>query len=453
MRPRTTHWRIASIFLALFVPALAAATDPILVDPPENDVPTGRYSPFAQFQAGLQRVLDRCDTNDPIVAAREGAGALGPAMRRDIERALACPALRSVPADSPARHGALTEAVWRAVMGAIPPPSVLDRAQALVMAFEGTDFGESPEWNFCQDGRGTAPATLDPKAPGFLCRNSSDPCSYLTWGPRGATAGSGREIQHILWMAWHRDRALVEGAFGGEFPTLQRLFRLPGSAQKGQCESDTPIARLLCAVWADPVRRKHWDEALIQLGRSPLVRTIYAELYRASEFDGEKLKAFAALWERLDLTVSEIDYAFFLDRITHLGGPPDDEAAAIEGVGACMRGEFRALSVNAAARRCLARIEPHERQPEYRRARDVAYYIDAYPADTLSKEELEAWENYIPVTAAGTFGLSDARNVPADRVTSLSAAPELPTGDAFASELDNACPANVLSPLRAPPNR
>jgi len=56
-------------------------------------------------------------------------------------------------ATSLAREGALTEAVWQAVMGTDPVPSLQDRANALVFSFEATDFGDTPEWNFCEDSK------------------------------------------------------------------------------------------------------------------------------------------------------------------------------------------------------------------------------------------------------------------------------------------------------------
>src|SRR6202008_1376693 len=114
----------------------------------------------------------------------------------------------------------------------------------------------------------------------------------LTWGPRGATAGSGRRIQGILWMAWRQDRALVEKAFGREFANVRRFFRLQSGPSDRICMEVTPLRRFMCAVWMDAARRDIWERALGDLGRSPMVRKNYDRLYALREFDGDKLRAF-----------------------------------------------------------------------------------------------------------------------------------------------------------------
>jgi hypothetical protein len=354
-----------------------------------------------------------------------------------------------VPRGSPAAEGVITEAVWRAAMGDQPLPSVQDRANALILSFEATDFGDKPEWNFCQDSKRDRRHPADPRSPRFVCYNDSDPCSYLTWGPRGATAGSGREIQWVVWMVWKSQPALVEKAFGDEFANLDRFLRLKG-AKSDQCEPDTPVARFMCAIWLDPHRRKVWEDALVALGRSPVARAAYARLYASQEYDGEKLRDFDALWKRLDLAPSEVDYAFFLDRVTHLGGPPDDTDATVAAMSACIAQESAALNRNAAARRCLARLQPHERQPGYRLARDVAYYLDGYPDGALGEKEVSTWAGYVPLSAVHNLGLSDLKPVEigeAAPVASLGEdAPRPTSAELTAAEME-ACPAGVLAPL------
>src|SRR5262249_14746399 len=162
-------------------------------------------------------------------------------------------------------------------------------------------------------------AELTPPKPNGSCVNSSDPCSFLTWGPRGATAGQGREIQWILWLAWKQVPAEVERAFGPEFASVQRFFQLKTNPYN-RCEHGAPLERFMCAVWLDPARRQTWNKALAELGRAPGVRDAYNRIYAHQEFDGAKLEEFADLWKGLGLPVSEIDYAFFMDRITHQGG-------------------------------------------------------------------------------------------------------------------------------------
>jgi hypothetical protein len=433
-----------------------ASVDAIILNANRYDVFVGRYSAFARFQVELQRVLDQCGKPAPAVvpAGKRPRGKFGQETRQGISRALECEALQHVPENSAAREGILTESVWHAVMGDEPIPTARDRAHALVLSFEATDFAEPPEWNLCQDNMRSAPRQSNRWAPDFVCYNASDPCAFLTWGPRGATAGLGREIQLILWMAWKENPALIEHAFAAEAGNLQRFFRLKGGGNEG-CRSETPLKRFLCAIWMDPVRSRRWESALAELGQIPLVRNSYARLYAMQEFDGEKLRAFFELWHKLGLTPSEVDYAFFLDRITHLGGPlARGEVSAVEALTACMRQEPMAISVNGAARRCLARLQPHETQPEYRLGRDVAYYLEAYRDGALSENEIQAWASYVPLSAIHTFGLSDEKPADREEPASLSTlGPDLPLADRSDLALIDLshCPATVISPVPSKP--
>jgi hypothetical protein len=82
------------------------------------------------------------------------------------------------------------------------------------------------------EGDAELPRQSDRWASDFVCYNVGDPCAFLTWGPRGATAGLGKEIQLILWMIWKENPALIERAFGAEAGNLQRFFRLKGLATR-----------------------------------------------------------------------------------------------------------------------------------------------------------------------------------------------------------------------------
>jgi len=449
-------WLIAILLSLMNGAAPMASADAVILNANRYDVFVGRYSVFAKFQAKLQHILDECGKPAPAVVppGRQPNGRIGHETRQGISRALECEALRQVPENSPAREGILTESVWRAVMGAEPLPTAKDRADALVLSFEGTDFGDLPEWNFCQDNIPSVPRQSNRWAPDFVCYNASDPCAFLTWGPRGATAGLGREIQLILWMIWKENPALIDSAFGAEAGNLQRFFRLKGGGSKG-CYTETPLKRFLCAIWMDPARSTRWENALVELGQVPLVRGAYARLYAMREFDGEKLRTFFELWHKLGLTPSEVDYAFFLDRITHLGGPLEEGGVtAVEALMACMREDHRAISVNGAARRCLARLQPHETQPDYRLGRDVAYYLDAYPHGALSENEIRAWANYVPLSAIYTFGLSDERPAHKENTAPLNTlGSDLPLADSSnLAPIDlKKCPATVISPLRRKP--
>jgi hypothetical protein len=264
-RPLTRN--IAACLLAAFLaydpgffPAYAA--DAIILNTDRYRVDTGRYSSFASFQRNLQRTLDDCGQGTPHVVApgEEPLGRIGSETQAGIQRALQCAALKGVPHDSAAKSGAITKAVWRAVMADAAVPSYRERADALILSFEATDFGDRPEWNFCQDSTRQAGGQFDPRAPEAVCYNESDPCSFLTWGPRGATAGQGREIQWVLWLAWTRAPADVERAFGREFAAVSRFVRLKGDP-RNICTHGAPLERFMCAVWLDPARRTVWETA------------------------------------------------------------------------------------------------------------------------------------------------------------------------------------------------
>jgi hypothetical protein len=437
-------------------PAAARAADDVILDAGRYYILAGRYSVFADFQRNLQRVLDDCGKTDPTVVPKGGepSGRIAAETMLGIKAALDCRPLQdAVPPDSAAKDGVLTASVWRGIMGDRPPPSLQDRVAAFVLSFEGTDFGDRPEWNVCQDNKGRKQGEPDATVPGFVCYNASDPCSMLTWGPRGATAGSGREIQWILWMTWKQDRALVEKAFGREFSNVRRFFRLKSGPSDRICMEVTPLKRFMCAVWMDPERRRIWEDALGALGHSQLVRRTYDRLYALREFDGDKLRAFFELWRRLGLATNEVDYAFFIDRMTHLGGPPNGPGS-FQKLTQCIAGETKARSRNAAARRCIARMQLHDTQPDLRSARDVGFYQDAYPEGALSKAEIAGWSAYLPVTGVHNFGLSETRTVEMPHAAGLeSLGRDLPLperSDLTETELKG-CPATVLTPLRRRP--
>lgn len=434
-------------------PALAGS-DPIVVDAPDQIVSGGRYSQFATFQDRLKSLLQRCDrTRHREIAARlEPDGRIGKETRRAVVAALACHELKDVPAGSRAREGAITAAVWRAILGRTPTPDLRERTMALILTFEDTDFGDSPEWGFCRDNAPDAATSTDPTAADFACRNATDPCSFLTWGPRGATAGGGREIQLVLAMVDKRQPRLVESAFGAETANVRRLLGLvAGDAQR--CPEDSAVELFMCSVWLDRKRRRQWESGLIKLGQEPLVRQLYERLYSFEEFDGAKLARYYELWSRLGLEVHEVDFAFFMDRITQFGGPwqhaKDDTIAK---VAACMATDRRAHHANGKARRCIALLQPHPNQPDDRLARDVAFYIDAYPDGALPDREISAWAHFKPVSAVMGLGLREDVKVALPDAISIAQSGESlplnPTSEALTEAERTSCPATVRSPLR-----
>ncbi len=424
----------------------SARGEDVVLDTRRYVVTAGRYSVFGEFQGRLQELLSRCrsDGTTTVSDAERKAGKIGAGTRAAIIEALACPELSSAAQSSLARQGVITDAVWRAVMQTDQVPTPFERAQAMVLSFEATDYAAAPEWNLCQDGVATS------RTGGFECFNASDPCSYLTWGPRGATAGSGREIQLILRQLEREEPHLLQQLFGAEYPHLQRFYGLK-TASRESCAGAVPMKVFLCAVWMAPERKAIWDQAFARLGENAKARSIYERLYSATEFDGAKLGDFSELWQALGLYSSEIDVAFFLDRATHLGGPPDRDDKTIGAMKRCMAEQRGALSRHGAARRCLARLQPHRMQLQYRLARDVAYYLDAYPEGGLSEREIQAWSGYVPISAGLNLGLRDDRRfaiAPSSTLSALGIETVAEQRDDVTAEERKACPASVLTPLR-----
>lgn len=455
--------RIASIaaLIAVLMPldggARASSADAVILNAARSSIQAGRFSVFAVFQSKLQSMLNDCHQAEPWVVPPETqpTGTIGEETRLGIERAIACGALKHVPPGSAAHEGAVTASVWHEVMPGVPQPDVRSRADSLTLSFEATDFGDAPEWNLCQDGTRARFGPSHRQRAQFVCFNASDPCSFMTWGPRGATAGSGREIQYILWLAGQQQPGLLQEAFGTEYENFRRFLHLKGGS-RGQCSGNVPLKTFLCAMWLDAPRRQAWETAFAKLGYSPVVRAAYDRVYSLVEFDGEKLNDFYELWHDLKLKPTEIDFAFFLDRITHLGGPPDDTDRTLRTLQQCMHRETHALTRNAAARRCLSRLQPHETQADLRAARDVAYYLDAYPTGALNETEIKGWAAYAPLSAVFNFGLSDSVTYPMPKSAPLSTlGKDLPRPNSNLVTADEIarCPSAVSTPVPHKPLR
>jgi hypothetical protein len=446
-----TAFVLASTSIVPITPALAETSDAViyrlrtgLEHPEEEFLWGGRYSVFANFQKRLQDVLTACGKPTPYVVAPGTVpdGKIGAHTRDGIVRATRCPAMANLPVGSPAREGAITQAAWSAVMGAQPAPTLDERIGALILTFEATDFGLPPEWNFCQSGPHD-----NPTAPGFVCYNKSDPCSFLTWGPHGATVGNGREIQWILWLTRQTNPALVDDAFGSEKSTMQRFLSLRTDPDN-KCPNDTAGEKFMCTVWITPARQAIWNDAIAKLGTSSIVRSNYDRLFRSNEFDGGKIKRFFRMWSELGLTATQADYAYFFDRATQTSGPSPDEdtfQAQVAEVRNCVANEPSSININARARRCYSLKHRSGKQPDQRLGRDVAFYMDQYPA--LTDEEAHEWGRYKRITI-GDLAITDATPYGAFTAPSIGSEGPTPNSENLTPEEKIACPTTVLNPIR-----
>jgi hypothetical protein len=437
------------VIFSLFIgggPALGE--DAVILDPRDHPIRTGAYSTFAAFQQVLdQRLRDCSRAAGP--ATRQSFATFDSLSAATIRAAVACGMIADLPESSPARLGVLTASVWQSVMGDRPPPALAEIVAVITLSFEDTDFTDPPQWNFCQDNPGPQATRAADALRNRRCINGTDPCSLLTWGPRGATAGQGREIQHILWRISRESLDLFSRAFGSELRSAIRFLHLPG-APPDRCEGTSATEHFMCAIWVNPRRRKIWDDAFRELGSSSLARQIYNEVYAGQAFDGEKLEAYDRLWRAIKLAPTEIDFAFFFDRSTHVGDPPDDPAL-VGRLRACIAKEPVSVGEHARARRCLSILHPHSTQPTDRVGRDVTFYVDAYPPVSLGRRELQLWQAHVPLRAAKNFGLSDERSVPPGKMlTSVNDAGP-PKEEAGLDPDEGTCPLFILTPNRAAP--
>ncbi len=442
---------LALCCVPLHVSNVAHAKDAVILHATSQPIRIGTASRFAQFKVQLERRLQQC-RSDAASLISDAPGIFGQGTAQAIREVLNCKDIVGVSGDSPAWGGALTVSIWNAIMGPEPPPTLDDRVETLTLSFEGTDFSERPEWNFCQDSPSPRETRAEEAARGGQCYNIADPCSMLTWGPRGATVGQGGEIRWVLWKVWQAEPSLIAEAFGPEIENVRRFLRLRGPPVD-RCTGTTPLEHFMCAVWIDPTRRRAWEEGLIELGRSSFVRSAYRQIYAGHDFDGYKLRDYYRLWQKLGIVPSEIDYAFFFDRATHIGGPPLLGEDTIAKLRACIKEQRAAKTKNAAARRCLSLQHPHSTQPVDRLGRDVAYYLDGFAGHGLTKRELDTWGRHIPVAASRNFGLSDRRPHPLERILLLSDAKNdpPPQDSSLLSEVERTCPRSILSPLRTLP--
>jgi hypothetical protein len=251
----------------------------------------------------------------------------------------------------------------------------------------------------------------------------------MTWGPRGATAGHGREVQWILWRVDQRDASIVDTAFGTDASRLRQLISL----------NDSSARRLLCSIYADESRRASWTRAFKELGKSALVRSMYDLHYLSRASDGAKMATLYRLYDKLGVKPTEVDYAFFLDRATHSSPPSDLDSAARKIQGWLEEKGVTRTPSN--VRRAFAATFPTANQRQDRLGRDVAFFIDAVSESGLTQEERQAWIHRGQLSAANV-GFSDEREAPA-----LNPGADT-NGPSFGESLEPAplCPQSVLNP-------
>ncbi len=426
MRSRPNAWtRHLAIcaFAATLVTPLPAQNNVVLMKLGSHALFGGKES----FTAALQRKLNQLPAPCGSVTKLVENGRFDASLRNAIIRAATCGKNAALFAgDASAREGDLTVLFWKQILPEIPLPTVTQRAMVLVLTQEATDYDDL-EWNFCQN-----KPHYDPAVGQNSCY-TNDAKSYITWGPRGATAGHGAEVQQIV-AAVDSDTAkrnLIDADFGRVASDIRRMLRL----------SDADTELFLCAAWIDPVQRAKWNDGFRKFGVEPDVVAAYNAVYDSPQFDGGKIETWFRLYRTAGVAPTEVDYAFFLDRATQASAPG---AATIAAAARAMDalGDGRSP---AQLRRWIALNARPSHQVEDRLGRDVVFYIDALET-SLTPEELAAWKHRNPIRASEA-GLDDRRPFGDYHATPLATGAP-PRGTEQLTSAERAvCPAAVLHPL------
>ena len=320
-----------------------------------------RFGPLAAFQERLSDALVDCGLPELAVD-----GMFGAASADALAELGSCPGYEWLATAEP---GTIDVATWELVAPDVAPPDALERALVLTLTFEGTDFDRA-EWNLATPG---------------------DESSGLTWGPFGATAGWGGEVQQVLARVDAVRPDLVDRAFGREDRVARRLVHVSGAS----------AAQFLRPVFADPARRQAWASAFATLGADRAVRAAYVDVALSDEWLGGSL---VRLWTLLPdpAAATEVDFAFFLDLAVHVSVTDARIAAAREAAATA--------STPAERRRAIGRVFVADlgRWASNREGRDGAYVIDAA---ALNDNERASFDRFGRVRASDV-GLSDERPSP-----------------------------------------
>lgn len=406
MRAWTKHGLLLLALTGLLLPAAAFANDDSAtlyrLRPVGKAVPIwrdGAGGPISQFQRALRDALIAEKVAEKELPGVDGS--FGPGTQRALARLLKTPRFADLqPAGGDVR---ITADLWHRLMPGVPVPSVDQRIETLVLTYEATPYEGEAQWNFCQN-------SLSSKRRSNLRCLSNDPTSYLTWGPRGATAGGGHEIQGILIAVDAQAPDLIDRAFAEEAGPVRRFLELE---EKRRAPVTLDMEIYLCGIWMDAGRAAKWSNGFARLGAEPLVRSTYIDLYRSVGFDGAKMKAFFKLYTSLGRTPTEVDLAFFTDRATHTGGvfAKDKDLNSGDAIAAVALAVRQMLGGVETAepwevRRALSRILATANQQVDRNGRDVVFFVDGAGEAGLTTDERENWSIRGPRKASDA-GLRD----------------------------------------------
>lgn len=358
----------------------------------------GRYGSVAVFQQNLFAQAANCSDKSP--GSYGGAdGIVGAKTRQaiiDLQPCLNAAVRAAVGAEN---YGAITVGLWRLLMPTnMAPPDAITRANHLTFALEGTDY-DVIQFNFCQSRNPRSGKTFLEGDP--YC-HTNDPRAYLTWGPRGATAGAGAEIQQILFAAERANPGLLQSVFG---PFTEDMHRLA-------LGNNDAAFDVLCAIWMDDQKRDDFTRRFAAYGARAEVQAAYHRVYDAANADGGKIARFFKLYSAIKPVIgrdpTEIDLAFFIDRATHGSVPPGDISQLVERMTKFVT-RTRDVPSPGELRKQLAAWLPTHHKYNDRLARDAIFLVDD-PQVVLSDAHQRMWLQRSGLKASD-FGLSDNRYV------------------------------------------
>jgi len=328
-------------------------------------------------------------------------------------------------------YGAITVGLWRWLMPAsMPPPDAIERANHLTFALEGTDY-DVIQFNFCQSKN---PRSGNRYLDGDPYCFTNDPRAYLTWGPRGATAGAGAEIQQILFAAERANPGLLGTVFG---PFTEDMHRLA-------LGNNDAAFDVLCAIWVDDQKRSEFSRRFAAYGARPEVQESYRRVYDAANADGGKIARFFKLYNAIKPAINrdptEIDLAFFIDRATHGSVPPSDSSQLVERMTKFIK-RTQDVPSPGALRKQLAAWLPSQHKYNDRLARDAIFLMDD-PDVTVSDAHHRMWQQRSALKASD-FGLSDLRYVAGYPVAAPTGYEKIEKFYTVFPEDTRACPSTV----------
>lgn len=332
-----------------------------------------KWGRIADFQRALDLALLSC--GKPGIGGADGK--FGNRTRDGIVRLLNCASFAdlTLAPDHP-QYGAIDSALWKRLLPNSAPPTIPERAFALSLTHEATDY-DRIEWNY-----GTA-----------------DDASALTWGPYGATVGYGHEVRAILKKLQADEPKLLKDAFGEELSTLHQL--LASTGEQGYA--------VLKPVYADQRRRTTWRRALAAVGATDAGRRAYEwYAFESGRWLTPNLRRLYALLPDDARAATEVDYAFFLDLAIQCSVTQERIQAARAAI-EWEESRLRRSMTPAERRRTIGRVwsDAVGRWSRDRMGRNVVFYVDAM-RQSLASDELSAWK-WRTGRAASQYGLSDDR--------------------------------------------